>query len=246
MINYSILQDKVFLITGGSRGIGFEIARCFAEVGARVIISGRNEVSLVHAAKQLSTISKSQTEYYVADMAVEQDIISLSEKIHNDFGQLDGLINNAGITHSGSIADTSTEDWDKVMAINARGTFLMCRECLDLLRNGELRLIINISSVVGVKGYALQSAYTASKHAVRGFSIALAEELKPEGFRVHVVCPGGVDTDMVGQVRPDINKDQLIQAGEIADAILFLAASKSGRGVIDEIRIRRETSGIWF
>ena len=131
------------------------------------------------------------------------------------------------------------------MTVNVRGPFLLCRQLLGLLKQSKAGRIVNISSVVGIKGYALQCAYTASKHALRGLSIALAEELKETHVRVHVLCPGGVDTDMVSRVRPDIPKEDLIDPEEIAELVLYLCTHQ-GNAVVDELRIRRRTSGPWF
>ncbi|MHC4111793.1 MAG: SDR family oxidoreductase, partial [Planctomycetota bacterium] len=104
---------------------------------------------------------------------------------------------------------------------------------------------INIASVVGVKGYPLQSAYTASKHALRGMTISLAEELRDSNVRVHLLCPGGVDTELVQNVRPDIKKQDLMQPEEIAELVLYLLTHK-GNAVIDELHIRRAASTPWF
>ena len=101
--------------------------------------------------------------------------------------------------------------------------------------------IVNISSVVGVKGYANQSEYTASKHALRGFSMSLAEELRNDKIRVHVICPGAVNTGLIGSVRPDINKDELMQPDEIAELVLYLVTHK-GNAVVDELHIHRRLS----
>jgi 3-oxoacyl-[acyl-carrier protein] reductase len=116
---------------------------------------------------------------------------------------------------------------------------------MGLLRKAERGYIVNVSSVVGVKGYPLQSAYTASKHALRGMTISLAEELRGTNVRVHVICPGGIDTDMVSRVRPDIDKDELIGAEEIAELVLYLVTHE-GNAVIDELHIRRATASPWF
>jgi len=116
---------------------------------------------------------------------------------------------------------------------------------VPLITNSPKGFIVNISSVVGVKGYPLQSAYTASKHALRGMTKSLAQELKDTNVRVHSICMGGVDTEMVTAVRPDINKDELIGAKEIADSIEYLL-SRQGNGVIDEIRMRRQSSDPWI
>jgi NAD(P)-dependent dehydrogenase (short-subunit alcohol dehydrogenase family) len=114
-----------------------------------------------------------------------------------------------------------------------------------MLRKSQAAYIINIASVVGVKGYPLQSAYTSSKHALRGMSISLAEELRDSNIRVHVLCPGGVDTGMVGNVRPDIKKEDLIGPDEIAELVVYLVTHK-GNAVIDELHIRRATAAPWF
>jgi len=131
------------------------------------------------------------------------------------------------------------------MLVNARAPFILCREALPLLKKAKAGYIINIASVVGVKGYPLQSAYTSSKHALRGMTISLAEELRGSNIRVHLLCPGGVDTDLVQKVRPDIKKDELIQPEEIAELVLYLVTHK-GNAVIDELHIRRAASTPWF
>jgi len=113
------------------------------------------------------------------------------------------------------------------------------------LKKAEAAYIINIASVVGVKGYPLQSAYTASKHALRGMTMSLAEELADSNVRVHLLCPGGVDTDLIKKVRPDIKKDELMQPDEIAELVVYLVTHK-GNAVIDELHIRRAASKPWF
>ena len=131
------------------------------------------------------------------------------------------------------------------MWVNARAPFILCREALALLRKSQAGYIINIASVVGVKGYPLQSAYTSSKHALRGMTISLSEELRDSNIRVHLLCPGGVDTDMVSNVRPDIKKEDLIGPDEIAELVLYLVTHK-GRGIVDELHIRRAAAAPWF
>jgi len=149
------------------------------------------------------------------------------------------------VTHSAKLEETATDDWERCMWVNARAPFILCREALPLLRKAEAGCIINIASVVGVKGYPLQSAYTGSKHALRGMTISLAEELRGSNVRVHLICPGGVDTDMVSNVRPDIRKEELIAPGEVAELVLYLVTHK-GNAVIDELHIRRATAAPWF
>ena len=105
--------------------------------------------------------------------------------------------------------------------------------------------IVNVASVVGVKGYVNQGAYSASKHALMGLTKVLAQELQPNGIRVHMVCPGGVATDLVKQARPDLDTSDLMTAEEVAEVILFLARQR-GRGIVDQINLRRASSAPWF
>ncbi|OHB67992.1 MAG: hypothetical protein A2Y77_16425 [Planctomycetes bacterium RBG_13_62_9] len=238
------LDGKVAIVTGGSRGIGRAITLALAGEGAAVVIAARSVDTLADAV-DLVRRAGGRAEAVVTELSDEQSIKDLVRVTQDKFGRLDILINNAGITHSAKLEETRTEDLDRCWTINARAPFILCREALPLLRQARAGYIINISSVVGVKGYPLQSAYTASKHALRGMSIALAEELRGTNIRVHVICPGAVDTGMVGNVRPDIKKEELIRPDEIAELVLYLVTHK-GNAVVDELHIRRATAAPWF
>lgn len=238
------LEKKVAIVTGASRGIGRAIGVALAGEGATVVLSGRVEADLTETALRVKEAG-GVPEMITTELADEQSIKNLVATTFKCFGRLDILINNAGITHSAPLDETRTEDLDRCWTVNARAPFILCREALPLLKKAERATIVNISSVVGVKGYPLQSAYTASKHALRGMSIALAEELRGSNVRVHVICPGGVDTEMVSRVRPDINKDELIGPDEVAELVLYLVAHR-GNAVVDELHIRRATSSPWF
>ncbi len=238
------LDDKVALVTGGSRGIGRAIAVALAREGASLVLAARATATLAEAA-DLVRRAGGRAEPVVTELAEEESIRNLVRVTRETFGRLDILINNAGITHSAPLEATRTEDLDRCWAVNARAPFILCREALPLLRQAPAGFIVNISSVVGVKGYPLQSAYTASKHALRGMTIALAEELRGTNIRVHVVCPGAVDTGMVGNVRPDIRQEDLIRPDEIAELVLYLV-TRSGNAVVDELHIRRAAAAPWF
>lgn len=238
------LTGKVALVTGAGRGIGRSIALSLAAEGASVIAAARNQAGLDQVCTEISEQGSSAVPV-VFDLMDETSITALVEKVKSEFGRLDILINNAGLTHSASLEETTTEAFDRVMSTNARGPFILMRQCLPILKKSNRGFIINISSIVGIKGYPQQSAYTASKHALRGMSISLSEELKDTNIRIHVLCPGGVDTDMVSRVRPDIPKDALIHPDEIAELVLYLVTHQ-GNAVVDEIRIRRAASGPWF
>ncbi len=238
------LAKKVAIVTGASRGIGRAISVALAKEGATVVLAARVIGKLQETAEQV-TKAGGKAEIVVTDLAEEESIKNLVKATDEKFGRLDILVNNAGITHSAKLQETKTEDWDRCFQINARAPFILCREALPLLKKAEAAYIVNIASVVGVKGYPLQSAYTASKHAIRGMTISLAEELKGSNIRVHLLCPGGVDTDLVQKVRPDIKKQDLMQPEEIAEMVVYLVTHK-GNAVIDELHIRRAASSPWF
>lgn len=238
------LAETVVLVTGASRGIGRAISIALGAEGATVVIAARSIEKLKETSEMVKEVG-GKAEIVTVELTDERSIKDLVKGVEEKFSRLDILINNAGITHSAKIEDTTTADWDRCFSVNARGPFILCREVLRLLRKSAAGTIINISSVVGVKGYALQSAYSASKHAVRGMSIVLANELADSNIRVHVLCPGGADTEMVTQVRPDINKDELIKPTEIAELVLYLVTHR-GNAVIDQLNIRRATSSPWF
>jgi NAD(P)-dependent dehydrogenase (short-subunit alcohol dehydrogenase family) len=238
------LSSKVAIVTGASRGIGRAISIALAKEASTVVLAARSIEKLQETAEKIAQAG-GNAEIIVTELTEEESIKNLVKRTNEKFNRLDILINNAGITHSAKLEQTATEDWQHCMNVNARAPFILCREAMPLLKKSQAAHIINIASVVGVKGYPLQSAYTSSKHALRGMTISLAEELKGSNIRVHLLCPGGVDTDMVGSVRPDIPKKDLIKPKEIAELVLYLVTHK-GNAIIDELHIRRAASTPWF
>jgi 3-oxoacyl-[acyl-carrier protein] reductase len=238
------LYGKVAIVTGASRGIGQAVSLVLAKEAATVVLAARAMDKLKETAR-LATEAGGKAQIIPTELTDEQSIKNLVTETHEKLGRLDILVNNAGITHSAKLEETLTQDYDRCMSINARAPFILCREAMPLLKKAERAYIINIASVVGVKGYPLQSAYTASKHALRGMTISLSEELKGSNIRVHLLCPGGVDTELVQKVRPDIKKQDLIQPQEIAEWVLYLVTHR-GNAVIDELHIRRAASAPWF
>ena len=238
------LAGNVAIVTGASRGIGRAISVALAQESATIVLAARSIQELQKTAEKV-TNAGGQAKIILVELTEEQSIRNLIQVTEEKLGRLDILVNNAGVTHSAELQQTSTEDWQRCISINASAPFILCREALPLLKKSQAAYIINIASVVGVKGYPLQSAYTASKHALRGMTMSLAEELRGSNIRVHLLCPGGVDTDMVDNVRPDIAKDELIKPEEIAELVLYLVTHK-GNAVVDELRIRRATSSPWF
>ncbi|HUV41393.1 MAG TPA: SDR family NAD(P)-dependent oxidoreductase, partial [Sedimentisphaerales bacterium] len=158
------LAGKVAIVTGASRGVGKAISIQLAQNGATVLLAATNPQKLQETA-QLIAAEGGRAESIVTDLRDETSIKRLVAAAAERFGRLDILVNNAGVAYAGPIEDTATEQWDRCHSVNARGAFILCREALALLKKAKKAYIINIGSVVSVKGYPLQTAYTASKHA---------------------------------------------------------------------------------
>jgi 3-oxoacyl-[acyl-carrier protein] reductase len=234
------LQNKIALITGASRGIGQNISYSLAEKGVHVIITARTESQLLEVKKNINSKGGKATAI-PADLSKREDILNLFDEVNKRFGKLEILINNAGIGVFGKIVDFPIEDFDKIMNVNLRAVYLCCQQALKIMIPARTGHIINISSVVGVKGYPNQTAYTASKHAVMGLTKSLAAEIQEYGICVSVILPGGVDTEFVRQARPDLDRSILIPPTDISNTILYLL-SLSDNAMVDEICIRRRTN----
>jgi 3-oxoacyl-[acyl-carrier protein] reductase len=237
------LEGRVAIVTGAGRGIGRAIALALAGHGAQLALAARREADLQAVRAEIETAG-GQTACISTDVSREPEVVRLVQETVARFGRLDMVVNNAGLGIFGRLAEMTAEQWDSVMAVNVRGPFLLCREAIPYLTQQPQSLIVNISSVVGIKGYANQAAYSASKHALMGMSSALAKEVQEDGIRVHAICPGGVDTPMVRQARPDLDPAVLMKPEEIAELVLFLV-TRQGNAVVDQIHVRRAASIPW-
>lgn len=231
------LKGKIALITGASGGIGSCIARRFAQEGISLALLGRSE-------EKLAATACSVREYGVETLLLPGDLLDDAyledcfAAVKDRFGGLDILVNNAGMALSRPFEETTMAEFDRIMALNARVPYLACRLALPLLRRSECASILNIASVVAHKGYPLQSAYAASKHALAGFTKSLASEVYREDIRVHLISPGGVFTDMVRIARPDLTGEDMILPEDIAEIAAFFIEHRSN-AVIDEICVHR-------
>ena len=231
------LSGKTAIVTGAGRGIGRAIARSLAHHGATVIAAARTESQIKAVADEINQ-SGGIAYSYPFDLADESEILSLFTFLEKKADKLDILVNNAGTGLFGQMHEFSTEDLQILLDVNIRGTYLCCREGLRRMIPNKSGYIINISSVVGFKGYPNQSAYTASKHAVVGMTKSLAVEAQPHNIRASLIHPGDVDTDLVRSARPDLDPAILIQPQDIADTVMYLL-SLSEQCAVDEIYIRR-------
>ncbi|MCK5758463.1 MAG: SDR family oxidoreductase [Clostridiales bacterium] len=237
-MNLINLQDKKILITGASRGIGLAIAKRLSHEGAVLCLCASSESSFIN----IKTYFNSDKTFYVHGNLMKKKIpASIVNEAAKLMGGIDILINNAGLAFAKPMLETELDDWDKIMKLNARAPFFISKESIQYLKKSECASIINISSVVGIKGYDNQSAYSASKHALMGFTKAMAKELHQYGIRVHAIAPGGVATEMVLGTRPDLDASVLIETEEIADMVWFLL-TRRGNAVVDEINIRRDAN----
>ena len=231
------LKGKIALITGASGGIGSCIARRFAQDGISLALLGRSK-------EKLAATAASVREYGVETLLLPGDLLDDAyledcfAAVKERFGGLDILVNNAGMALSRSFEETTMAEFDRIMALNARVPYLACHLALPLLRCSECASILNIASVVAHKGYPLQSAYAASKHALAGFTKSLASEVYREDIRVHLISPGGVFTDMVRIARPDLTGEDMILPEDIAEITAFFIEHRTN-AVIDEICVHR-------
>lgn len=231
----------VAIVTGASRGIGKVIALELARLGYDLALVGRNGASLQEVAREAAGVRVCPI---VADLAEASSAGQIVEQTVRELGGVDVLVNCAGLPQKGPFTEVTPQQWDAVFAVNARAPYFLCQAALPHLIQSPKPIVINISSVVGFKGYINQSVYASSKHALAGFTKVFAKEVQPYGIRVHLISPGGVATEMVTQMRPDINPAELIQPEEIADLVRFLVTHK-GNGTLDELYIRRY-SGLAF
>ena len=229
-----ILDGKVAIITGATRGIGFAIAHEFLENGAKVAICGSRPETVERALSELQVIDEGYPVMGITpDLSDPDSIAAEFQKVVDAFGRLDILGNNAGVSSRTSILDYTADEFRKVMEINVDAVFLCSQAATRIFREqGEGGCIINTSSMVGRYGQPSGSAYPTSKFAVNGLTLSLARELAKDHIRVNAVAPGVIHTDMVDAlpdsiIQPLIASIPLGRMGEpsdIANAYLFLAS----------------------
>jgi len=226
-------QGRRALITGGARGIGFAIARRLGRMGAETIISGRDEARAQKAVDILKAEGISAVSLR-ADVSDEKQVVELFNKIGAD-GKLDILVNNAGIIIDKLLMRMSESDWDQVLNVNLKGTFLCMREASKSMLKAHYGRIVNISSMVAVFGNPGQANYCSSKAGVIGLTKSVARELGPKGITVNAVAPGFIQTEMTANL-PSQNKEQYLanmsikRAGnpeDVACAVTFFASEEA-------------------
>jgi NAD(P)-dependent dehydrogenase (short-subunit alcohol dehydrogenase family) len=218
----SELKDKVAVVTGGSRGIGFSVAQALLKEGANVFICGRDPSSLQAALEKLRSASPANVDGLAADVRNCQDCRRVVHAAAERFGGLDILVNNAGVGVFKPVDQLSVEDWDTTIQTNLSGVFYCCREAIPLMRKRGGGYIFNISSLAGVNPMASGSAYNASKFGLNGFSEAMMQDVRYDGIRVSYLMPGSVDTDFAAAPGSKSRESWKLTGEDVAKAVIDL------------------------
>lgn len=242
------LAGRAAVITGGGRGIGAAIARALADAGAAVLVAARTGAQVEAVARELSARG-AKARAATCDVTDPASVQALATAAQQQLGHVDILVNNAGLAHSAPVAKLTLEEWNRLFAVNATGTFLCTRAFLPGMIQRRWGRVVNVASVAGLAGGPYIAAYSAAKHAVMGFTRSVAAEVAAHGVTVNAVCPGYVDTDMtVESIRRIMEKtgrtrEQALQAilettpqrrllapEEVAHAVLALCVDEA-RGI---------------
>jgi len=228
------LNDKVALVTGSARGLGQAIALKLAEAGADLALCDLNAEWVEETAEKVRALGR-RAECYGVNVAEGDSVTAGIKAIEKDFGKIDVLVNNAGITKDGLMIRMSEEDWDAVLNVNLKGTFLCTKAVMRSMMKQRSGTIVNIASVIGLMGNAGQANYAASKGGVISFSKTVAKELSSRNVRCNAVAPGFIRTAMTDALDEEVQNKMkelipLSRFGEpedVANVVLFLASDAS-------------------
>ena len=250
-----MVENKVVIITGAASGIGFEIAKTFAENGSQVVLTDINEAGVEQASQELRQNGWSAIGLK-ADVTRESEIENMMKQTYEKYGRIDVLINNAGLQHVSPIEEFPTEKFELMLKIMLTAPFIAHKYALPIMKEQGFGRIINMSSINGLVGFAGKSAYNSAKHGLIGLTKAASLETAAHGITVNAICPGYVDTPLVrGQLEdiaktrnvplekvleeviyPLVPQKRLLKVSEIADYAMFLASdlakSVTGQAVV--------------
>ena len=229
------LSGSVAIVTGGTRGIGFAIAATLSEMGASVVITGRDEKRVRAVAGRLCA-NERKCEGIPCDVTDLASVTVLGKRLHETYGRVDILVNNAGIGGPASLLhELDPAQWDTIFDTNVRGVFYVMRAVVPLMIAAGSGHIINISSLAGKNPLPRGAAYSASKWALNGLSYSVAEELRPHNIRVSVVCPGSVDTEF----SPHAGKspERMLKPEDVAHVVAMLVTQRP-QSFVSEVLLR--------
>ena len=230
-----LLDGKVALVTGASRGIGRAIALRLAAEGASVALNYAGNAAKAAEVKELAEKGGARAMAIQADVADAAAVDAMVKQVMEEFGRIDILVNNAGITRDGLLARMKEEDFDAVLATNLKGVFHCTKAVAKAMMKARYGRIVNLASVVGVMGNAGQANYAAAKAGIIGFTKSVAKELAPRGITANAVAPGFIGTDMTAGLSDKVREgmEQAIPLGrmgqpeDVANAVLFLASDQA-------------------
>jgi NADP-dependent 3-hydroxy acid dehydrogenase YdfG len=226
---------QTILITGASKGIGKSIALLFAHKGWQVILTARSENNLAMLAQEIRTLG-GKAAYFACDVAEEQQVNYVFKESFKLFGHIDVLVNNAGIGVFKSVEQTTVAEWEMVMNVNVKGTFLCTKAVLPAMTQQKGGHIIMIASDVSKRIFANGSLYCASKFAQDAFAAALRKEVRPLGIRVTTIYPGMTDTYFAGSTQGESRKKDWLKGEDIAEAVWY-AVHVPKNMVVDELML---------
>lgn len=218
------LRDRTAIVTGGGTGIGESIALALAREGVHVVVCGRRRAPLDDTVAQLEKNGCTGLAVQ-ADVSTADDVRQLVETTIDSFGSVDILVNNAGIGGGAPIHEHHIETWDRILAVNLRGPFLMARAVLPHMRRQQRGHIVNISSESAMEYYEGDGAYGVSKHALNALSEYIQRENQDAGIRVNTICPGMVVTEMT-EGRPGLDHGKCLYPDDIADLVVWLVSRR--------------------
>ena len=228
------LAGKVAVITGASAGIGQASARMLAREGARLVLSARRGERLDALIQEVRSLG-GEGIAVVGDARDEATSVRTVEAAMSAYGCIDILVNNVGVGNYKKLIDTSLDDYVEMMDVNVRSTFLFSRQVVPvMIKQGE-GLVLIISSMAGVYGFAGEAVYCATKFAQVGFAEGLDKELRPYGIKVGTICPGGVKTEFAlgkGRTETSVRQSEMLEAEDVAAAVLFACSQPAGSRVI--------------
>lgn len=230
------LQNKVAIVTGGSRGIGYATVKAFLKEGAIVILAASSPESAQKAVEKLRAEDKDANIFGISpNLADLASVREAFEQVAQQHGRIDIVVNNAGLSESTPLLSYTEETFDKVMDLNVKGVFNSARIAAEIMEKQGGGVILNTSSMVSISGQPSGVAYPTSKFAVNGLTVSLARELGPKGIRVNAVAPGITETDMMKAVPKEVIEPmikqiplrRLGQPEDIANAFVFLASQEA-------------------